>query len=120
MHQIDARSESSPVGCGQMQSTNAKGSAGVMSGIPWNGPGAEASKDPVVRRSFWRRNRWIWWLAGVFFAGVIVVAVVLSIVARHFEPFIRARIVEELQLRFHTHVELAAVHVSVHYGQDRE
>jgi hypothetical protein len=59
-------------------------------------------------------------LAGVFFAGVIVVAVVLSIVARHFEPFIRARIVEELQLRFRTHVELAEFHVSVHHGQDRE
>jgi len=85
-----------------------------------NESGAEEGVDPVVRRSFLRRHRWIWWLAGTFFTGLIVLAVALSIVARHIEPFIRARIVDELQQRFHTHVELAEFHISVHHGQDSQ
>jgi hypothetical protein len=59
-------------------------------------------------------------VSGSIFAALMVVAAVLSIVARRFEPFIRERIVAGLQQRFHTHVELADFHVSVHHGQQGE
>jgi hypothetical protein len=91
-----------------------------MGGKTLNMPGTPDGINPGSRRLFWRRNRWIWWVAGSMFAALIVVAVVLSIAARRFEPFIRERIVAGLQERFHTHVELADFHVSVHHGQQGE
>jgi hypothetical protein len=91
-----------------------------MGGETENIPSGPGDAEPVVRRSFWRRNRWIFWVAGVMFAALVVVAVVLSIVARRFEPFIRERIVAGLQQRFHTRVELAYFHVSVQHGAEGE
>ena len=83
-------------------------------------PDMPDSPQPQVRRSFWRRNRWIWWVAGGMAVALIAVTVVLSIVARRFEPFIRERIVASLEQRFHTHVELNYFHISVHHGQEGE
>jgi len=81
---------------------------------------AKTSGDNAGRRLFWRRHRWIWWVGGGAFAFVAAAAIVLAIVARHFEPFVRARIVEGLQLRFHTRVELVGFHIAVQHGQQGE
>jgi len=67
-------------------------------------------------KSFWRRNRWIFWVAGGFcvvLAGLLVFA---SILARRAEPYLRARIVQGLQDRFHARVELDGFHMSVRNG----
>jgi len=69
---------------------------------------------------FWRRHRWIGWVAGGAFLFLAVTAIVLAIVARRFEPFVRVRIVEGLEEHFHTHVELAAFHIKVQHGQQAE
>jgi hypothetical protein len=53
------------------------------------------------------------WLAGIVAVVLIGVSVALSIVARRFEPYVRARIVQGLEQRFHTHVELDGFHVQV-------
>ncbi len=53
------------------------------------------------------------WLAGIFVVVVVAISVALSIVARRFEPYVRARIVQGLEQRFHTHVELDQFHVQV-------
>jgi hypothetical protein len=45
--------------------------------------------------------------------ALITISVALSIVARRFEPYVRARIVQGLEQRFHTHVELDGFHVHV-------
>lgn len=65
------------------------------------------------KKSFWRRHRWIFWLAGAVIVGFIAIGAVLAVIAQHFEPYLRARIVDSLQQRFHTHVELDGFHVAV-------
>lgn len=65
------------------------------------------------KRPFFRRHRWLLWLAGIAVVVFIAIGVALSIVARRFEPYVRARIVQGLEQRFHTHVELDAFHVQV-------
>ena len=70
----------------------------------------------VGPKSFWRRNRWIIWVGGgfcVILAGLLAVAAIL---ARRAEPYLRARIVQELQDRFHARVELDSFHMSVRNG----
>ena len=59
----------------------------------------------------------MWSLAA---SGVVLAAVgvTLAVLARHFEPFLRAQIVAELEARFHTRVELNQFHVSVHEGRE--
>ena len=76
--------------------------------------------EPPARRSFLRRNRWIWWVAGFLLILLVAVTTVLSIVARRFEPFMRERIVAGLQQRFHTRVELEYFHVAVQHGTEGE
>src|SRR6266700_6661941 len=85
-----------------------------------NAGSAPEGTQPGARRSFWRRNRWLAWVAGALLVVLVAVVAVLTIVARSFEPYIRARIVEGLRQRFHTRVELAYFHVSVHEGQEGE
>jgi AsmA-like protein len=81
---------------------------------------AGTSDESGNRRSFWRRHRWIWWVAGGAFCFLVAAAIVLAIAASHFEPFIRAQIVDELQRRFETRVELAGFHIAVRHGQEAE
>ncbi len=65
------------------------------------------------KKSFFRRHRWLLWLAGTVALVLVAVGVVLGIVARRFEPYLRARIVQGLEDRFHSHVELDGFHVAV-------
>lgn len=60
-----------------------------------------------------------WTLGGVLIALTVSTAT-LTILARHFEPFIRAQIVQTLAERFHTHVELDYFHITVHHGDQAE
>ena len=62
--------------------------------------------------SFWRRNLWLRWVAGGLLAALAVLVTVISILAHRAEPFLRARIVEALQTRFHARVELDNFHLS--------
>jgi hypothetical protein len=77
-------------------------------------------EQTMNRRSFWRRNRWILWVAGAAVAFVAGAAIALSIVARRFEPFVRAQIVAGLEQRFHTRVELGDFHIHVQHGQEAQ
>ena len=65
------------------------------------------------KRSFFRRHRWLLWLAGATAVVLIAVSVALAVAARQFEPYLRARIVDGLSQRFRTHVELDGFHVAV-------
>jgi hypothetical protein len=70
--------------------------------------------DGGIRSSFWRRNRWLKWVAGGLLAAVGGgLAVVVSMLLHRAEPFLRARIVAELQDRFHARVELDSFHISL-------
>ena len=66
-----------------------------------------------ARSSFWRRNRWLAWVAGGLLAALAVAAVVVSVLLHQVEPYLRARIVAELHDRFHSRVELDSLHISL-------
>ncbi len=65
------------------------------------------------RRSFWRRNRWLTWVAGGLLVALALVTAVISLLLHRVEPFLRARIVEELESHFHARVELDSFNVSL-------
>jgi hypothetical protein len=68
------------------------------------------------RKSFWRRHGWLKWAAAGLLLALLAAAAVLQIVLRRAEPFLRARIVESLEIRFHAHVELDSFHISLVNG----
>ncbi len=75
----------------------------------------EASVEEV-RRSVRRWRRWVKWVASGLLAALAVAAVVVDLGLRRAEPFLRARIVEELEAHFHARVELDSFHVSLVKG----
>jgi hypothetical protein len=62
------------------------------------------------------RRRWLWWVAGAVLLVLAAAAGVVALVLHRAEPFLRARIVDVLQDRFHARVELDSFHVSLVNG----
>ena len=56
------------------------------------------------------------WVGGVLLVAVVVTAGAIAALLHRAEPFMRARIVEELQSRFHARVELDSFHMSLVNG----
>jgi hypothetical protein len=56
------------------------------------------------------------WIAGGLLAAVAVAAGIVAVLLHRAEPFVRARIVDELQSRFHARVELDSFHMSLVNG----
>jgi len=65
---------------------------------------------------FWRRNRWLKWVGGGLVVALAALAAVVAVGLHRAEPFLRARIVEELGERFHARVELDSFHMSLTKG----
>lgn len=80
----------------------------------------EAGAGGGTGRTFLQRHRWIVWTAASALAFVTVLTVLLTVLARHVEPYLRVRIVEGLSKRFHAHVDLDQFHISVRHGQEAE
>jgi len=66
--------------------------------------------------SFWRRRRWLAWVGGGLLAALAGLAAMVAVLAHRAEPFLRARIVEGLEERFHARVELDNFHLSLGNG----
>ena len=66
--------------------------------------------------SFWQRNRWLKWVAGVSLVAVAAAAVLVTVALHRVEPFLRAQIVAELEQRFHARVELDDFHMALGGG----
>ena len=73
-----------------------------------------------IRASFWRRNRWLKWVGASLLLLLAALAVVVSLLLHRAEPFVRARIVQALQDRFHARVELDSFHMSLAHGLQAE
>ncbi len=69
-----------------------------------------------MRKSFWQKHRWLMGTLGVVLTVLVAVTVTLAVLARKAEPYLRARIVQALQDRFHSRVELDSFHVSLGNG----
>ena len=67
------------------------------------------------QQSFWRRHRRVKWVAGGLLAA-LALAAAMGVALHRAEPFLRARIVEELEDRFHARVELDSFHISLVKG----
>jgi AsmA-like C-terminal region len=66
------------------------------------------------RQSFWSRHQslgWVKWAAGGLLAALALAAAALGVALQRAEPYLRARIVEGLEDRFHARVELDSFHV---------
>ena len=72
------------------------------------------------RAGFWRRHRWLKWLAAGAFVVLLAVLITGNIALHHAEPFLRARIVDVLHDRFHARVELDSFHVTLVDGLHAE
>jgi hypothetical protein len=68
------------------------------------------------RGSVRRGHRWIKWVVGGLLLALSVAAVLVDLGLRRAEPYLRARIVEGLENRFHARVELDSFHVSLVKG----
>ena len=73
-----------------------------------------------IRASFWRRNRWLQWLAGSLLLLLAALVAAVSVLFHRAEPFLRARIVAALQDRFQARVELDSFHMSLAHGLQAE
>jgi hypothetical protein len=63
-----------------------------------------------------RKRRWIVWTAGIAALALVVLATTLALLAHRVEPFLRAVLIQGLQNRFHTRVELDDFHVRLGNG----
>lgn len=68
------------------------------------------------RTTFWRRHRWLFWTGGGLLTFIAALTIAAAILAHRIEPFLRARIVEELSEHFHARVELDSFHVTLGNG----
>jgi hypothetical protein len=67
----------------------------------------------AMRASFWRRHWWLRWALGGLLLAAAGLAGIVALLAHRAEPFLRARIIEELRQRFHARVELDSFHLSL-------
>jgi hypothetical protein len=60
-----------------------------------------------------RRARWPYWVGGSVLAVLVTTAIIVDILARRAEPFVRQQVIQALSERFHAHVELDSFHLSL-------
>lgn len=72
------------------------------------------------KAGFWRRHRWLKWVAGGVLLVLIALGVMISVVLSRLEPILRAAIVEKLGEQFHSRVELDSFHISLVKGLTAE
>lgn len=63
-----------------------------------------------------RKRRWIVWLAGVVLCFIAALAAAAGWAAHRAEPYLRARLIEDLAAHFHAHVELDSLHLTLGNG----
>jgi hypothetical protein len=72
------------------------------------------------RASFWKRHRWLTRLAVACLVVLAVITGALALLARRFQPMLRAALVHGLEDRFHAHVELDEFRVALGNGLNGE
>jgi AsmA-like C-terminal region len=73
-----------------------------------------------IRASFWSWKRVLMGISAIVFLLFVTLAVVAAILLHRAEPYVRARIVNTLQERFHARVELDGFHMSLAHGLQAE
>ncbi len=82
--------------------------------------GAEAqtgeTQQPAGSPRRRRVPRWVVWMIGIALAVVAAAGVAVEYVVHNAEPILRRRVIATLEQRFHSPVELDALHISVFKG----
>jgi hypothetical protein len=82
------------------------------------GPG---SGQPIrTRRKLSRLTKWLLWIGAAVLLVLMAVGVTIAILLHRAEPMLRASLIDTLQKRFHSRVELDSLHVSVMDGFQAE
>lgn len=71
---------------------------------------------PQQKHKRWWRKRWLQWLAGVAVLCTIGCVIAVRYVENHAEPILRERIIESMEKRFNSPVELDRVDISAMKG----
>jgi hypothetical protein len=66
-----------------------------------------------TKRRMSRTKKWLLWIGGIVLTLVVVAGIVISVLLNRVEPIIRASLVDSLQKRFNSRVELDDLHVSI-------
>ena len=69
-----------------------------------------------TRQRPWGRRRWVAWTGGTVVLLAVMALATVEYEARNAEPILRKRVVDTLTARFHSPVELDALHLSVSHG----
>ena len=69
-----------------------------------------------TRQRPWGRRRWVAWTGGTVVLLAVMALATVEYEARNAEPILRKRVVDTLTARFHSPVELDALHISVLKG----
>ncbi len=72
-------------------------------------------KEKTQPQAWWRR-RWVRWTGGTLAVLLVTALAAVEYVAHNMQPIVRRRVVETLSERFHSPVELDALHISVAHG----
>jgi hypothetical protein len=81
-------------------------------------PGAGATIQNKRRLS--RVSRWLLWIGAAVLAVLLAGGITIAILLHRAEPMLRASIIDTLEKRFHSHVELDSFHVSIMDGFQAE
>src|SRR5450432_3185342 len=73
-----------------------------------------------ARTPFFRRHRWLQWVAMSIVLVIVVLAGIAAYLMHRAEPFVRESIVAGLEKRFHARVELDSFHMSLKDGLKAE
>src|SRR5271155_2039679 len=75
------------------------------------GPG---TGSPVrTKRRMSRLSRWLLWIGAVVLLALLAAGTTISILLHRAEPMLRASLIDTLQKRFHSRVDLDSLHVSI-------
>ena len=72
------------------------------------------------KATFWRRHRWLTALGVIVVVVFAAITIALAVLARHFQPLLRASLVQGLEDKFHTRVELDDFRVALGNGLNGE
>jgi hypothetical protein len=76
-----------------------------------SGPGTES---PIrTKRRLSRTSRWLLWIGCAILIVVLAASIAIAILLHRAEPMLRASLIDTLQKRFHSKVELDDLHVSI-------
>jgi hypothetical protein len=76
--------------------------------------GRPGTQLPIrTKRKLNKLSRWLLWIGAGVLVVLLATGTIIAVLLHRAEPMLRASIIDTLQKRFHSHVELDSLHVSI-------